>query len=462
MSSFEKKLQTCCSDLYKFYRLFVTSRYDNNLPAPHIRVLSKELMKLYKTNPYRLCVAMPPRHSKTSLVTIAYPLWLIFQKPNLNILIVNNEGSLSEKFGIQIREYIRRYGAYFNVYLSETKHSSTHIMFCNQEGEDYTGSIRLTGANGSITGQDADYLIIDDPYKGFDDITPTLLRKKIDWFDTIIEQRIEPQTRFVLLHTRWHSNDLQGYFKANRSEDYHFIEFPAIKPDGTPLWKENYTIDILNKKRERIGERLFQSIFQQKPIDETSNFFALDHIHWTSPPPDLTIQQKVRGWDTASSDPGKDDYTAGVPIYLLSDNKSILITDPIHGQFGTDTTQKIKDTIHFDGVDNISIIETGVAAAGALLYDNWEQQLPGYFVERAMAIPNNSKADRATPLKDYIYDGHVYVDIQDDRLRKTFQDEFRAFPNSEHDDLVDATAHGFNYLYNNYIYNATLVGVVNL
>ena len=163
MSGFEEKLQTCCSDLYKFYRLFVTSRYDDNLPAPHIRVLSKELMKLYKTNPYRLCVAMPPRHSKSSLVTIAYPLWLIFQKPNLNILIVNNEGSLSEKFGIQIREYIRRYGAYFNVYLSETKHSSTHIMFCNQEGEDYTGSIRLTGANGSITGQDADYLIIDDP-----------------------------------------------------------------------------------------------------------------------------------------------------------------------------------------------------------------------------------------------------------------------------------------------------------
>ena len=88
--------------------------------------------------------------------------------------------------------------------------------------------------------------------------------------------------------------------------------------------------------------------------------------------------------------------------------------------------------------------------------------MPGYFVERAMAVPNNSKADRATPLKDYIYDGHVYVDIQDDRLRKTFQDEFRAFPNSEHDDLVDATAHGFNYLYTNYIYNATLVGVVNL
>ena len=396
---------------------------------------------------------IPTHNSKSSLVTIAYPLWLIFQKPNLNILIVNNEGSLSEKFGIQIREYIRRYGAYFNVYLSETKHSSTHIMFCNQEGEDYTGSIRLTGANGSITGQDADYLIIDDPYKGFDDITPTLLRKKIDWFDTIIEQRIEPHTRFILLHTRWHSNDLQGYFKTNRSEDYHFIEFPAIKPDGTPLWKEKYSIELLEKKRENIGERLFQSIFQQKPIDDSSNFFDLNKIHWGAPPKELTTIQMCRGWDTASSDPGKNDFTAGVPIYLLNDYKSILITDFVHGQFGKDTSQEIKNQIILDGVDNISIIETGVAAAGALLYDNWEQQLPGYFLERAIPVPNNSKADRATPLKDHIYDGHVYVDIQDNKLRKTFQDEFRAFPNGEHDDIVDATAHAFNYINQEFIGN---------
>ena len=62
--------------------------------------------------------------------------------------------------------------------------------------------------------------------------------------------------------------------------DYHFIEFPAIKPDGTPLWKEKYSIELLEKKRENIGERLFQSIFQQKPIDDTSNFFDLNKFHW--------------------------------------------------------------------------------------------------------------------------------------------------------------------------------------
>lgn len=447
----EKEISEILNDLYLFYRVFITSKYETDVEAPHIDKLSEELTALTLGEYERLCVAMPPRHSKSSMVTLAYPLWLIFQNPHLNILIVSNEASLAETFGIKLREYIKKYGAYFGVHLSESKHSSTHLMFEDKKG--LAGSIKLVGANGSITGRDADYIIIDDPYKGFEDITPTLLQKRIDWFDTIIEQRIESHTKLAILHTRWHSNDLQGYFKKNRSEDYHFISFPAIKENGEQLWPEKYTIEKLEKKRESIGERLFQSIFQQKPIDDSSNFFDLNKIHWCAPPEELTTIQMCRGWDVASSDPGKNDFTAGVPMYLLNDDKSILITDFVHGQFGKDTSQEIKNQIILDGHDNISIIETGVAAAGALLYDNWEQQLPGYFLERAIPVPNNSKADRATPLKDYIYDGHVYVDIKDNNLRKTFQDEFRAFPNGEHDDIVDAAAHAFNYINQEFIGN---------
>lgn len=393
------------------------------------------------------------------MVTLAFPLWLIFHNPNLNILIVNAEASLSENFGIRLREKVKRYGWIFNVYLSDVKHSSTHLMFETKNGNLYTGSIRLVGASGSITGQDADYLIIDDPYKGFDDITPTLLQKKIDWFNTIIEQRIEPQTKLIVLHTRWHTNDLQGYFKKNFPEDYTFLEFSAIEDDGSPLWPDRYSIEVLEKKRESIGERLFQSIFQQKPIDDTSDFFDLDRVHWKRPV--MEIYQQVRGWDTASSEAGKNDFTAGVPMYLLEDKESVLITDYVYGQFGKQTNQTVKDQVRRDGPDNVSVIETGVAAAGELVYNEWCEQLSGYFVERAMAVPNNSKADRATPLKNAISDGKVYIDITDDELRQIFIDEFKAFPNGAHDDIVDATSHAYNYLKENYM-NAIELEIIEL
>ena len=39
----------------------------------------------------RLCVAMPPRHSKSSLITLAFPLWLITRDPSLNIMVIRQK-----------------------------------------------------------------------------------------------------------------------------------------------------------------------------------------------------------------------------------------------------------------------------------------------------------------------------------------------------------------------------------
>ncbi len=451
----KKETNEILNDLYLFYRVFITSNFNDDLEAEHIDLLSQQLTRLHLGDVERLCVAMPPRHSKSSMVTLAFPLWLIFQNPDANILIINNAANLSEKFGIQLKELIRQYGHYFDVYLSDLKHAKDHLMFEHSDGKLCKGSIRLVGASGSITGQDADYIIIDDPYKGFDDITPTLLQKKIDWFDTIVEQRIEPHTKLVLLHTRWHSNDLQGFFQKERSDEYEFIEFPAITDDGKPLWPEKYSLEKLEKKRDAIGERLFQSIFQQKPIDDSSDFFDLEKIHWTKPD-DLEIKHHVRGWDTASSNSSDGDYTVGLPMYLLDDDESVLITDFVYGQFGKDTNNVVKNQVRNDGPDCISIIETGVAAAGELVYNEWVEQLSGYFVERAMAVPNNSKSDRATPFKNAIADGKVYVDITDNNLRQIFIDELKAFPNGVHDDIVDAASHAYNYLKEN------IMGTMNI
>ena len=457
----KQELEQIMNNLYLFYRCFITLQFHPNYPASHIRELAEELTRVRLGEYDRLCVSMPPRHSKSSMVTLAYPLWLIFQDPTLNILIINNTGDLSEKFGIQLREYVRKFGGLFNVYLSDVKHSSTHLMFEDNTGELYSGSIRLVGSNGAITGQDADYIIIDDPYKGFDDTTPSLLQKKIDWFNTIVEQRIEPQTRLIILHTRWKTNDLIGHFKKNSPNKYKFLSFPAIKPDGKPLWEARYTRAILDEKRKDIKETLFQAIYQQKPIDDQSNFFKMNLIHYTPLPTEDKIIGRVRGWDTASSDPGKNDFTVGLPMYI-SDHENILITDYIRGQYGTDTFTTIKNTAEQDGVGTEITIETGVAAAGKLLFHEWEEQLAGYFIEQAMPVPDKSKSDRATPLQNAILMGKVYMDIKDPELRKTLIDEFKSFPNGEHDDIVDAASHAYNYLKKNYISAGSVFEVINI
>jgi hypothetical protein len=425
---------------------YIASDFREMVDAPHIDKLATSLKDLKDGVINRLCVAMPPRHSKSSMITLAFPLWLLTKNKDLNILIVNNSAGLSEKFGIQLREYIRRIGPEFDLYLSDVKHSSTYIMFTNSKGELQKGSIRLVGASGSITGQDADYIILDDIYSGFDDITPSLLTKKIDWFRTIIEQRIEPHTKLVILHTRWHSEDLQGYLKENYPNDYSFLEFPAIREDGTPLWGNRYTIEEYRKKQKAMGERQFQAIYQQKPIDLTSNFFHTDHLIFENKFDDYAIG-RCRSWDIASSDDtlgDQRDYTVGVPM-LKTPGDQYWIFDYERGQYGNNVKNIIRNTARADSPAYKILVETGTkGGAAGLLYDEYKSYLTGYSTQQSEPI--GTKADRATPLANAIYDRKIHILINDDDKRQALLSELKSFPNGKHDDIVDAISYGYLYL----------------
>lgn len=436
----------CHENLYWFYRNYVSTDFKENLDAPHIETLAAYLTDLKDGLINRLCVAMPPRHSKSSMITLAFPLWLLSKNKNLNILIVNNSAGLSEKFGIQLREYIKRIGPEFDLYLSDVKHSSTYIMFTNSQGELQKGSIRLVGSSGSITGQDADYIILDDIYSGFDDITPSLLQKKIDWFKTIIEQRIEPHTKLVILHTRWHSEDLQGYLKEHYPEDYTFLEFPAIDKDGKPLWEERYSITDYRKKQEAMGERQFQAIYQQTPLDLTSDFFHVDRLIFEDYFDDYSIA-KCRSWDIASSDDSlgdQRDYTAGVRM-IKTPGDQYWIFDFEHGQYGNNVKHIIQSTAKMDSPQYTILLEPGTTGGAAgLLYQEYKTALAGYNTKQSE--PKGTKADRATPLSNAIYDGKVHVYINNNEKRELLLSQLKSFPNGKHDDLVDALAYGYNYL----------------
>ena len=445
----EEELDLMLNDFYEFYMNFVAIRYKDCVDAEHIKVISDRLTELYlnENSKKHLCLSMPPRHSKSSIVTLAFPLWMIFQNPDLNILIVNAEASLSENFGIRLREFIKDYGDVFNVYLSDVKHSSTHIKFEDKNGRLYKGGIRLTGASGSIT---ADILIIDDLYKGFDDITPSLLEKKIEWYKTIILQRKEINSRILILHTRWASNDLIGYLMENSPENYEFVSYPAIKEDGTPLWKERYTREFLDAQKEEMGERLFSSIFQQRPLDDKGAFFNLEKIIWHDEPFNLKespILAKCRSWDLAYSSQEKGiqrDSTVGVPMYRVGYDEFI-ITDFVYGQFGEGLKEKLKETAKSDGVDMPILIESGtVGGASRFLFNEYRSYLQGYMV--IQSEPIGSKSDRAYAFKQAILDGKIHVYIQSDELRGEFIKQLTSFPLGLHDDIIDSCAHGFNWL----------------
>ena len=141
-----------------------------------------------------------------------------------------------------------------------------------------------------------------------------------------------------------------------------------------------------------------------------------------------------------------------------------VILDLIHGRFGSNTNRMIQNAAFMDTPTCHIVIETGVAAAGELLYQEWQQKLTGFFVSKAKVSGDKSKVDRATPFQNAIEDGKVWIAIEDDATRQAFIDELSGFPLAEHDDITDAASHVFNYLFiddNKKEYSAKL-GIVRL
>ena len=441
--------QECRKNLLKFYYTFIALRFENTMAAPHLLDLADKLTRCVYDDKFsnRLCVSMPPQHSKSSMVTVAFATWLIIRNPKSRILIVNAEKELSKTFGIQIRQLMHNIGHYYGMKVSNVQSSNTSLMF-TKNGELCDGSIKLTGASGGITGRPADIIIVDDPYKGLEDeFTPTQLNKKWNWYSSLIEQRARNQTKLIVMHTRWHSEDIQGRIQADdyQAKKYHFVNYPAINENGEPLW-DYYGLDFYLDKQQTMGERQFQAIYQQQPLDLTSDFFHTDRLIFEDKFDDYPIA-RCRSWDIASSDDSlgdQRDYTAGVRM-LKTPGDQYWIFDFEHGQYGNDVKHIIQDTAKRDSPQYTILLEPGTSGGAAgLLYQEYKKALTGY--NTVQSLPKGTKADRATPFSNAVYDGKVHICINNNEQRELLISQLKSFPNGKHDDLVDALAYAYNYL----------------
>ena len=446
----------CKKNLLKFYYTFIALRFENTTEAPHLMDLADKLTQCVYNPEFknRLCVAMPPQHSKSSMVTVAFALWLIIRNPKLRILIVNSEKELSKTFGIQIRQLMHNIGHYYNMEVSNVQSSNTSLMF-TKNGVLCDGSIKLTGATGGITGRPTDIIIVDDPYKGLiDELGPTALNKKWDWYTTLIEQRVRNQTKLIVLHTRWHSEDIQGRIKEDdyQREKYHFVEYPAINEKGEPLWKY-YGIDFYRDKERTMGERQFQAIYQQTPLDLTSDYFYIDHIHWDTEYIEQYNIANCRSYDMAYTDEktaldqNQDaDYTGGLYAEKISE-KHYIFSDFLYKRLGKENIKYVQRNARFDGIAKPILIEPGTKGGAAKeLFRLWDEDYLTEY-ECIQSEPIGTKADRATALQNAIYDGKIHIYCPDEGLRKILKTQLESFPHGKaHKDLIDAMAYAYNFL----------------
>lgn len=431
------------------YDIYSTLTVKNSIPAEHVQELSDALMDtvLDDDAPDRLCIVQPPRTAKSSTITLSFPFWLILMNPELNIIIVNYNDKLANRFGTRLRQLFidnEDLLASRDIYLSKAEHAKASFRFENKKGN-LLGSINLVGVGGTITGTDADVVICDDLIKGFKDTTQKLLDDLYEWFKEIIIPRLEPHSKLFVLGTRWHTQDIIGRLKDNHPEKYRFIELKALNSDGTCIWPNKYTPEFFEERRNEIGDRIFEAQYQGQPLDETGDFFDLD---WVIFEEDFNYQNplitgQVRSWDLAYSDenPSKDnDYTASCKMYRLSDD-TYYVTDVTMRRYGDDLLQTLLGYAKRDTANTRILLETGTKGGAAKeLYNQYKHHFKGYLTKQSE--PVGSKVDRAQGFKQALMQGRIRF-VLNDNQRELLINQLKGFPLAKHDDLIDALSYAY-------------------
>lgn len=221
----------------------------------------------------RLLVHAPPRHGKSELIGRRFPTWFFEWFPHLRIILCSYQAKIASRWGRRVRNDIVDYEDDLSVRIAQD--SSAADDWSTTEG----GGMKTAGVGGAITGEGANVLLLDDPYKNWEQASSQVYRDTLwDWWVTTAMTRLEPKAGVIVDLTRWHTDDLASRIVNNEDdeEDWVILSMPAIagendqlgRKKGEPLWKERFDIPDLEKIMSR-SHYTWHSLYQQTPIDLT-------------------------------------------------------------------------------------------------------------------------------------------------------------------------------------------------
>lgn len=223
-------------------------------PPRHLAPLV-DLLDAVEREPVRACVSVPPRHSKTETVLHGIAR-LLARHPDWTVAYVSYAADIARSKSRQLRDYAQRAG------VTLRSDSAALHEWRTPQG----GGLLATGIGGPLTGHGVRLLVVDDPYKNRQDAdSPTVRASTLAWFTSTAMTRVEPGGSALIVHTRWHRDDLIGSLERDEEVDWEVVNLPAIDSERRALWPARWGLDALEQRRREVGEHDWQSLFQGHP-----------------------------------------------------------------------------------------------------------------------------------------------------------------------------------------------------
>jgi len=291
--------------------------HGNYTHARHTEFMCGKLQQVESGEIKRLMVFLPPRHSKSETITSTFPSWYIGRNPDRRVILTSYADELARRFALRNREKVLEYGTeLFDIQISDVQSVKS-----NWEIKGRLGGLLSAGVGGGISGHGASLLVIDDPVKNAEQANSLTYRNKVyDEFTRTLTTRLSPNGAIILVMTRWHDDDLAGRILSHEPEKWEVINLPAFCEDendpigrkiGEPLWAEfGFDKKYLDDRKNAIGSRAFNSLYQQRPSPEIGGLFKRDNWQFYKKPP-AQFDTVIASWDMAFKGTVDSDYVVG-------------------------------------------------------------------------------------------------------------------------------------------------------
>lgn len=420
----------------------------------HLEVMAAKLEAVRRGELTRLAIALPPRHLKSHLVSIAFVAFVLGHDPARQIICASYAQDLSDKLSRDCRALM---GSGFYRALFETQFAPDKQAMA--EFATTMGGFRLaTSIGGVLTGRGADLIVIDDPLKAEEAWSDVRRNAVNEWFDTTLLSRLNDKTKgaIVIVMQRLHEDDLIGHAVAKGG--WELLSFPAIAEEEssfeieTPYGPQRFarkTGDILHPLREsadtlarlraQMGSPAFLAQYQQAPCPREGVMVKTKWFARYEPgdcPRDF--DERVISCDTANKASELSDYTVFTVWGVKQKHLWLLSVLRRHMEY-YELKRVLKDLV---AQHRASVVLIEDCASGTqLIQELRRENVRGL---RGCA-PVGDKQMRLWAQCATLEQGIVHLPKEapwlDDYLR-----ELTSFPNSRHDDQVDSTTQALTWL----------------
>ena len=449
-----------------------------------------------------LLITIPPRHTKSTTVSIAWPTWSWIGKPWLRFLFGSYAAELSTEHAVSSRRvlessfYRQHYGDRF--FLVSDQNVKTYYE------NDKRGYRISVGVGGTAVGRGGDVLILDDPHNLRTIDSDPARTSVLDFFRKVWSQRFNNAKRghHVIVMQRGHEEDLAnlviergGFEHLNLPSEYE--RTPYVVMHGERIVVEGFAGDeqerddlIATARRKRplatVEDRVqVSAIGWQDPRDKDGELLCPERFgpaeiaaakkdlletgfatqHQQRPVPQegamfkraklrvVTVEEldalgqdytEARGWDFAATQEteGRDpDWTVGAKLRRYKKTGRIVVIDVVRGRYSPGEGDLVfENTTKQDGRGCLIREEQEPGASGKKVIAAHVILIAGY--DYGGVRSTGDKATKAKPFSVQVE--HGLVSLLAGEWNSPYVSELTMFPKGKHDDQVDASVIAFN------------------